>query len=130
MCGKSGQIDRGASVCTECAAYGVWWDQVAHRPAMEITGEIPVTEFIRLVDQPNGGDVQIMLNSVEATGSRLLRYLGRGPDLLPVVVAVVPDEAGMAITYRDRSGNVGSLWRPHRMRTDLVIEGQPVRVTE
>lgn len=115
-------------MCTDCAEYGVWWDQVARRPAMEVTGEIPVAELVRQVDQP-GSNVQVMLHSAEAAaGHRLLRYLGRGPDLLPAVVAVVTDSAGMSITYRDRAGNVGNLWRASRMRTDVVVDGQPLRV--
>lgn len=127
VCGAV-RLPSGKSVCDECSAYGIWWDQVARRPAMEVTGTITPAELARLVEQ--GGDrVRIMLHAVEAPSHRLLRYLGRGPDLLPVVTAVAEDVAGLSFSYRDRAGNTGELWRAKRMAIELLIDGQPVQVT-
>lgn len=94
---------------------------------MEVTGQIGTPELIRLVEQDTGR-VRIMLHTVEASGNRLLRYLGRGPDLLPVIVSVTEDLAGLSIQYRDRNGNTGDLWRSKRMRIDVLVDGQPMEV--
>lgn len=94
---------------------------------MEVTGEISVPELVRLVDQDEGR-VRVMLHTVEAAGHRLLRYLGRGPDLLPVVTSVTEDLAGLSIRYRDRNGNTGDMWRAKRMEIDVVVDGQPMQV--
>lgn len=94
---------------------------------MEVTGTVTPAELVRLVEQ--GQNVRIMLHAVEAPSHRLLRYLNRGPDLLPVVTAVVEDEAGISFAYRDRAGNTGELWRAKRMTIDLLVDGQPMQVT-
>lgn len=95
---------------------------------MEVTGTVTPAELVRLVEQGQN-NVRIMLYAVEAPSHRLLRYLNRGPDLLPVVTAVAEDEAGLSFTYRDRAGNTGELWRAKRMAIDLLVDGQPVQVS-
>lgn len=117
----------GTDICADCASYGVWYDQVARRPAVEITGEISVEDLLATIQMNELGHVRLVLHAAEGGGG-LMRYLGRGPDLLPNIQAAQVDRAGIGFDYIDRNGNTGSVYRPHRMRLEVIIDSQPVLV--
>lgn len=127
ICGEWLRSADSGEVCADCASYGAWWDRVANRPAIEVTGQVSPQELTRLVDQQRDR-VRVMLYTVEAPANRLARYLGRGPDLLPVVTQIQADPAGLSLSYRDRHGNTGDLWRARRMKMNVVVDGQPLLV--